>query len=163
MTEPKWFSRSRGQNSPTVARRCHLNQGTPCPVDGSSIIAKFLQHQAVAGAVKSSRQGNPAQRFELARKNLQELAKKGNKALDELIMLAKNSEHPRAYEVVATLIKTLADTNKDLLETRKRKIDIDKARGVQNDGSPKTVNNNLFVGSTAELQKFERLHHLRCR
>ena len=94
------------------------------------------------------------QDFELARKNLQELAKKGNKALDELIMLAKNSEHPRAYEVVATLIKTLADTNKDLLETRKRKIDIDKARGVQNDGSPKTVNNNLFVGSTAELQKF---------
>ena len=94
------------------------------------------------------------QDFELARKNLQELAKKGNKALDELIMLAKNSEHPRAYEVVATLIKTLADTNKDLLETRKRKLDIDKARGVQNDGSPKTVNNNLFVGSTAELQKF---------
>ena len=94
------------------------------------------------------------QDFELARKNLQELAKKGNKALDELIMLAKNSEHPRAYEVVATLIKTLADTNKDLLETRKRKIDIDKARGASPDGSPKTINNNLFVGSTADLQKF---------
>jgi hypothetical protein len=94
------------------------------------------------------------QDFELARKNLQELAKKGNKALDELIMLAKNSEHPRAYEVVATLIKTLADTNKDLLETRKRKIDIDKARGVLPNGDTKTVNNNLFVGSTAELQKF---------
>jgi hypothetical protein len=94
------------------------------------------------------------QDFELARKNLQELAKKGNKALDELIMLAKNSEHPRAYEVVATLIKTLADTNKDLLETRKRKIDIDKARGALPNCDTKTVNNNLFVGSTAELQKF---------
>lgn len=104
--------------------------------------------------VVAEEKGDAEQDFELARKNLQELAKKGNKALDELIMLAKNSEHPRAYEVVATLIKTLADTNKDLLETRKRKIDIDKARGVQNDGSPKTVNNNLFVGSTAELQKF---------
>jgi len=94
------------------------------------------------------------QDFELARKNLQELAKKGNKALDELIMLAKNSEHPRAYEVIATLIKTLADTNKDLLETRKRKIDIDKSRGASPNGDAKTVNNNLFVGSTAELQKF---------
>ena len=94
------------------------------------------------------------QDFELARKNLQELAKKGNKALDELIMLAKNSEHPRAYEVVATLIKTLADTNKDLLETRKKKLDIDKARGASPNSDAKTVNNNLFVGSTAELQKF---------
>ena len=94
------------------------------------------------------------QDFELARKNLQELAKKGNKALDELIMLAKNSEHPRAYEVVATLIKTLADTNKDLLDTRKKKLDIDKARGASPNGDAKTVNTNLFVGSTAELQKF---------
>lgn len=94
------------------------------------------------------------QDFELARKNLQELAKKGNKALDELIMLAKNSEHPRAYEVVATLIKTLADTNKDLLDTRKKKIDIDKSRGVSPNGDVKTINNNLFVGSTTELQKF---------
>jgi hypothetical protein len=69
-------------------------------------------------------------------------------------MLAKNSEHPRAYEVVATLIKTLADTNKDLLDTRKKKLDIDKARGASPNSDAKTVNNNLFVGSTAELQKF---------
>jgi len=104
--------------------------------------------------VVSEENTDAEQDFELARKNLQELAKKGNKALDELIMLAKNSEHPRAYEVVATLIKTLADTNKDLLDTRKKKIDIDKARGASPSGDAKTVNNNLFVGSTAELQKF---------
>lgn len=96
------------------------------------------------------------QDFELARKNLQELARKGNKALDELILLAKNSEHPRAYEVVATLIKTLADTNKDLLDTRKKKLDIDKARGAsgRTEEGKVITNNNLFVGSTAELQKF---------
>jgi len=104
--------------------------------------------------VVSEENTDAEQDFELARKNLQELAKKGNKALDELIMLAKNSEHPRAYEVVATLIKTLADTNKDQLDTRKKKIDIDKARGASPSGDAKTVNNNLFVGSTAELQKF---------
>ena len=94
--------------------------------------------------------------FELARKNLQDLAKKGNNALDELILLAKNSEQPLAFEVVSTLIKALADTNKDLLDIRKKKIDIDKARGiVKTDESGKTItNNNLFVGSTAELQKF---------
>lgn len=94
--------------------------------------------------------------FELARNNLKDLAKKGNKALDELIMLAKNSEHPRAYEVVSTLIKTLADTNKDILDTRKKKLDIDKARGIvkTEEGGKNITNNNLFVGSTAELQKF---------
>ena len=104
--------------------------------------------------VVAEEKNDAEQDFELARKNLQELAKKGNKALDELIMLAKNSEHPRAYEVVATLIKTLADTNKDLLDTRKKKLDIDKARGASPNSDAKTVNNNLFVGSTAELQKF---------
>lgn len=94
--------------------------------------------------------------FEMARKNLQDLAKKGGNALDELILLAKNSEQPRAFEVVSTLIKALADTNKDLLDIRKKKIDIDKARGiVKTDEGGKTItNNNLFVGSTAELQKF---------
>lgn len=94
--------------------------------------------------------------FELARRNLQDLAKKGGNALDELILLAKNSEQPRAFEVVSTLIKALADTNKDLLDIRKKKIDIDKARGiVKTDEGGKTItNNNLFVGSTADLQKF---------
>ena len=121
-------------------------------LDMNPLVVEEQKEEKLPAVVEET--SDAEQDFELARKNLQELAKKGNKALDELIMLAKNSEHPRAYEVVATLIKTLADTNKDLLETRKRKIDIDKARGVQNDGSPKTVNNNLFVGSTAELQKF---------
>ncbi len=94
--------------------------------------------------------------FELARKNLQDLAKKGGNALDELILLAKNSEQPRAFEVVSTLIKALADTNKDLLDIRKKKIDIDKARGIvkTDEGGRTITNNNLFVGSTADLQKF---------
>jgi hypothetical protein len=121
-------------------------------LDMNPLVVEEQKEEQLPAVVEET--SDAEQDFELARKNLQELAKKGNKALDELIMLAKNSEHPRAYEVVATLIKTLADTNKDLLETRKRKLDIDKARGVQPEGSPKTVNNNLFVGSTAELQKF---------
>jgi hypothetical protein len=121
-------------------------------LDMNPLVVEEQKEEQLPAVVEQT--NDAEQDFELARKNLQELAKKGNKALDELIMLAKNSEHPRAYEVVATLIKTLADTNKDLLETRKRKLDIDKARGAHPEGSPKTVNNNLFVGSTAELQKF---------
>jgi hypothetical protein len=121
-------------------------------LDMNPLVVEEQKEEQIPAVVEET--NDAEQDFELARKNLQELAKKGNKALDELIMLAKNSEHPRAYEVVATLIKTLADTNKDLLDTRKKKLDIDKARGASPSSDAKTVNNNLFVGSTAELQKF---------
>jgi len=121
-------------------------------LDMNPLVVEEQKEEQLPAVVEET--NDAEQDFELARKNLQELAKKGNKALDELIMLAKNSEHPRAYEVVATLIKTLADTNKDLLDTRKKKLDIDKVRGASPNSDAKTVNNNLFVGSTAELQKF---------
>ena len=59
-------------------------------------------------------------------------------------------DSPRAYEVVATLIKTLADTNKDLIDLAKKTKEIERLDGVE---APQTINNNLFVGSTTELQK----------
>lgn len=86
--------------------------------------------------------------YEFARDNLIRVIEKGNLALDGILNVADMSQHPRGYEVVATLIKTMADANKDLLELSKRKKDLSG-----NTNSPKTINNNLFVGSTAELQK----------
>lgn len=86
--------------------------------------------------------------FEYARGNMINIIEKGNEALDGILNVADQSQNPRSYEVVATLIKTMAETNKDLLELTKKK------RDLQNEhGNPKTINNNLFVGSTAELQK----------
>lgn len=86
--------------------------------------------------------------YEFARDNLIRVIEKGNLALDGILNVADMSQHPRGYEVVATLIKTMADANKDLLELSKRKKDLSG-----NTNTPKTINNNLFVGSTAELQK----------
>lgn len=86
--------------------------------------------------------------FEYARGNLITVIEKGQEALSGIVDVAGMSQHPRAYEVVATLIKTMADANKDLLELQKRKKDL---TGVG--PNPTTVNNNLFVGSTLELQK----------
>lgn len=86
--------------------------------------------------------------FEYARGNLIAVIEKGQEALSGIVDVAGMSQHPRAYEVVATLIKTMADANKDLLELQKRKKDL---TGVG--PNPTTVNNNLFVGSTLELQK----------
>lgn len=86
-----------------------------------------------------------------ARCNIRSLIEKGNKAMDDLLNVAKASEHPRAYEVAAGLIKNLADLNKDLLEIQKRRKDLSpqEASSVKNVNVDKAV----FVGSTAELVK----------
>lgn len=89
---------------------------------------------------------------EYARQNLRNLIKKGNIAVDNIIEIAKQSEHPRAFEVAAGMLKNLADMNKDLLEIQKRKKDlspVDVAAGAKNINVDKAV----FVGSTAELVK----------
>jgi hypothetical protein len=93
--------------------------------------------------------------FELARHNIRAILDKGNDALDELISVASQSQHPRAYEVLSTMIKTLADTNKDLLTIAKTKKELDGDTQTQ---QTKTINNNLFVGSTSELQKLLKQH-----
>jgi hypothetical protein len=95
--------------------------------------------------------------FEIVRSNLKDLVTKGNDSLESLILLAKASEHPRAFEVLATFIKTLSDANKDILDINKKRLEIKK---VENGGviepTKSVTNNNLFVGTTADLQKFLR-------
>ena len=76
--------------------------------------------------------------------------RKGSSALDELVAVAQASEHPRAYEVVAQLVKTLTDANRNLLAIQKDVKDLNAE--VQQKG-PTNVTNALFVGNTAELQK----------
>lgn len=91
-----------------------------------------------------------SQDYEYARGNLINVIEKGSEALDSLMDVAQQSQQPRAFEVIASLIKTIADTNKDLLELKKKDKEISNMDGNK---GPSTVNNNLFVGSTAELQK----------
>ena len=88
--------------------------------------------------------------YKYARENLYGVIEKSTDALDNLIDFAKASEHPRAFEVVAQLTKTLVDANKDLLDIQKKVKDVKKEDKKEN---PKNVTNALFVGSTAELQK----------
>ena len=87
--------------------------------------------------------------FETGRENLYKLLDKGNEAIDGILALAKEGEHPRAYEVAGQLIKTVADVSKDLLELQEK---LKKIKDVPDKG-PKSVTNALFVGSTTELQK----------
>ena len=89
--------------------------------------------------------------FELARQNYHELIIKGQDALDEMIEVARASEHPRAFEVLSTLLKSVADVNGDLLALHRKKKDYDKKD--QKALPAGVTTNNLFVGSTTELQK----------
>jgi hypothetical protein len=90
--------------------------------------------------------------YEYARDNLRGLIENGKVAMENIIFLAKEGESPRAYEVIGQLIKTLSDTNKDLIELSK-KVREAKGKDVQQQQPQSVTNNSLFVGSTAELQK----------
>jgi len=90
--------------------------------------------------------------YEYARSNLYGIIETSSNALDQLVELAKASEHPRAFEVVSQLTKTLVDANKDLLEIQKKvKALQDEETQVRDEKN--VTNNNLYVGSTADLLK----------
>jgi DNA-binding ferritin-like protein len=87
--------------------------------------------------------------YEYQRQNFYNLVEKGTNAVDGILELAKESDHPRAYEVAGNLIKQVAEVTEKLgdLQEKMRKL-----KDVPNN-APKNVTNALFVGSTAELQK----------
>ena len=87
--------------------------------------------------------------FETGRKNLYNLLDKGNEAIDGILELAKEGEHPRAYEVAGQLIKTVSEVSQNLLDLQDK---LKKVKEIPEKG-PKNVTNALFVGSTTELQK----------
>lgn len=91
--------------------------------------------------------------FLFARENLKNLIKKGSSAIDSILFVAKESEHPRAYEVASNFLKNLSEMNKDLLELQKQKKDIQKQSSRQVNDSGITVEKAVFVGSTNQLNK----------
>lgn len=89
--------------------------------------------------------------YKYARDNFYHVIEKGTQALEDLLDVASQSQHPRAYEVLATTMKTLIDANKDLVELSRKK---NEEQAPKSEGAK--VTNNLFVGSTAELQQIMR-------
>jgi hypothetical protein len=92
---------------------------------------------------------DPQKDYEYSRSQLYTLIEKGQEAVSGILELAQDSQHPRAFEVAGQLIKSVGDVTDKLLELQKKMKDIEKPQS----NGPKTVNNALFVGSTAELQK----------
>ena len=88
--------------------------------------------------------------YEYTRGNLYSIIEKGQEAIDGILELAQESEMPRAYEVAGQLIKNVADATDKLLTLQQKLKDVEEEKEAK---GPTTVNNALFVGSTAELQK----------
>ena len=78
------------------------------------------------------------------------LVMKGQEAVDGILDVARASDHPRAYEVAGQLIKNVADTADKLIDLQKKMKELD---ADEKKSGPSTVNNTMFIGSTAELQK----------
>ncbi len=88
--------------------------------------------------------------YEESRKTLKSLVRKGNDAIDHLLAIATDTEHPRAFEVVATLIKNTAEANEKLLAMQKLMRDM---KNIKNKENSLSVEKAIFVGSTSELSK----------
>lgn len=92
---------------------------------------------------------------EFARRNIRELIIKGHNAIDSILNIADQSEHPRAFEVAANFIKNISDLNKDLLEIQKRRKDLIVNTNTNTPSHENTMNINqaVFVGSTNDILK----------
>ena len=88
--------------------------------------------------------------YEYTRGNLYSIIEKGQEAINGILELAQESEMPRAYEVAGQLIKSVSDATDKLMDLQKKLKDVNEE---QQQKGPNTVNNALFVGSTADLTK----------
>jgi|TARA_R100000234_G_C4971951_1_gene166613 uncharacterized membrane protein len=88
---------------------------------------------------------------EFVRDNLKNLISKSSEALEHLSVIAQETEHPRAFEVLSNMIKQTGDLTTELLDVQKKRKDITQEKNQVESG--RTTNNAIFVGSTKELQQ----------
>jgi hypothetical protein len=92
--------------------------------------------------------------YEVSRETYKQLIEKGDQAIDLMMELARDSQHPRAFEVLAGLLKTQADNTDKLADLQKKLQSLRTPKGKNGSSPEKITNNNVFVGSTTDLQRF---------
>jgi len=115
--------------------------GDIVPVKSEQVSNEIEKYASAADDIKKD--------YEYARGNLYSLVEKGQEAINGILELAQESEMPRAYEVAGQLIKNTSEIAEKLMALHKVKKDVEEEKTK----GPTTVNNALFVGSTAELAK----------
>lgn len=130
---------SENSNNDPIGKSLNLT-----PIQKSSEVLDVLKHKINSNSAEED--------FDQARVNILDVIETGKESLNTLSVIASRSQHPRAFEVLAKMIDTIVDANMQLLELQSKIRSIEnKEQSTGEKG--KTVNNNLFVGSTSELQK----------
>ena len=119
-------------------------------VANDMIEPEIVKSESKIEKVKSSSEDDIKKDYDYTRGNLYSLIEKGQEAIDGILELAQETEQARAYEVAGQLIKNVADATDKLMELQKKLKDVEEEKQAK---GPSTVNNALFVGSTAELAK----------
>jgi len=92
--------------------------------------------------------------YAYSRDKIKELITKAEEAIDNMMALASETEHPRAFEVLGQMFKTTTDMMDQLITLQKKRRDLTQTEEQKVGGGGNTTNNAIFVGSTTELQKF---------
>jgi hypothetical protein len=123
-------------------------------IENAVTIVEEPKQEIVVPPVKIPSEEDQKEDYTLARNTFRDIIRKGNQAIDGINTLAQQSESPRAYEVMATLMKTVAETTKDLYDLQKKTKDLksdDKMRPQEEQRI--NVEKAVFVGSPSELLK----------
>ena len=110
--------------------------------------SEIVKEKRKLSQVRSDLSEDPQKDYEYSRGQLYNLVEKGQEAVNGILDVCQDSQHPRAYEVAGQLIKHVADTTDKLIDLQKKMKDLDEDKGPKN-----VTNNSLFVGSTSDLQK----------
>ena len=122
------------------------------PTDTKPMAEIIEKTKQIAPLEKISSTGNDEvmDDYYYARENLKEIISSAQQSIADLSSIASTSESPRAYEVLSTMMKTIVDANKDLLELQKS---VKKLKEEDKKDNPQNVTNALYVGSTGDLMK----------
>ena len=112
--------------------------------------AEIQKHVNEKPQLKKSETEDVKQDYDTTRAQLHNLVMKGQEAVDGILDVARASDHPRAYEVAGQLIKNVGDVADKLIDLQRKMKELD---ADEKKLSPSTVNNTMFIGSTADLQK----------
>lgn len=112
-----------------------------------------MHHRQDSRDTKMSSDDNVKNDYDYSRDTLYELIEKGKDALENMVEVARESEHPRAYEVLSGLIKNVSDTNDKLMDLNKKQKQMNE---TEKPAQVENQQNNYYLGSTADLQKLLR-------
>jgi predicted transcriptional regulator len=122
------------------------------PIGNALGVTPIAQNSVVSTMIAEAHNDSARNDFEAARANIYEVIQNGQEAMMKLGQIADSSQHPRAFEVLGKLMDTMLQANKDLLELQNKIREINTIDAPISEKA-QTINNNLFVGSTSELQK----------